>query len=87
MEAIKNPITENNDAALGSETTKQKHARLFKRGVKWLAGGLLFSAISFAVTFVMFHSDGGSFQNIMYVMNTLGVACIMKGMVDIMGGF
>lgn len=87
MEAVKNPLTENKEVSLNGETTKEKHRRLFKRGVKWLGGGLIFTAISFAVTFVMFQNDGGSFQTIMYVLNTLGVVCIMKGMVDIMGGF
>lgn len=87
METIKNPLTEKESVSTNSETTKERHKRLFKRGMKWLGGGLVFTAISFAVTFVMFQNDGGSFQTIMYVLNTLGVACIMKGMVDIMGGF
>ncbi len=63
---------------------KEKHQRLFQRGLKWLCTGILLMAVSFGINFLLFHSEG-SFAAFMYTLTTLGTVCIMKGLVDIMG--
>lgn len=72
---------QSDDFGLAAE---QKHQRLFKSGVTWLCIGLLFMAISFGVNFLLFHSEQ-SFTTAMYILTTMGMVCITKGIADILG--
>lgn len=63
---------------------KEKHRRLLQRGQMWLCAGLVLMALSFAVNFLLFHSET-SFSTIMYIMTSVGAACMVKGLVDILG--
>ena len=36
---------------------KEKHRRLFQRGLKWLCMGILLMAVSFGINFLLFHSE------------------------------
>ncbi len=45
--------------------------------MKWLGAGIILMAVSFGINFLLFHSDT-SFIAIMYVLTTLGTACIIK---------
>ncbi|MDX1911643.1 MAG: hypothetical protein SFV22_09180 [Saprospiraceae bacterium] len=63
---------------------KEKHARRFNRGLIWLGAGLLLLLSSFAVNFLLFHA-GGDFSVAMYVLTSLGMVGILKGMGDILG--
>ena len=92
MEPVHNPaqIHASSDVSVESGSpasdalAKEKHRRLFQRGLKWLCMGILLMAASFGINFLLFHS-GGSFAAFMYTLTTLGAVCILKGMVDIMG--
>lgn len=83
MENSNAPVQQTNNV-LAQETPQEKHKRLFRRGMTWLGTGLLVMGLSFAVTFVLFHTDQ-SFASVMYIMNTLGGCCMLKGMADIVG--
>lgn len=56
----------------------------FKRGLIWFGLGVLCMAISFCVTFFFFQSDGTSIT-IMYILTSVGVLCITKGLADLFG--
>lgn len=92
MEHLNNLSQEYNysDSALEANTPEMStvsnadHQRLFKRGLKWLAVGAFLMLSSFAINFLLFHSDT-SFVTIMYVMTTLGALCFMKCLADMLG--
>lgn len=92
MEPLHNPTQIHTPADLRTESgdpvfdalAKEKHRRLFQRGLKWLCMGILLMAVSFGINFLLFHSEG-SFAAFMYTLTTLGTVCIVKGLVDIMG--
>lgn len=66
------------------ETQKEKHLRLFQRGLKWLGTGIFFMALSFGINF--FSQE--SVQSVvisMYILTSLGAVCITKGLVDMLG--
>lgn len=64
--------------------TKEKHARLFRRGLLFLAVGVSMLGMSFCVNYCLFHSEQ-SFTVIMYTMTTIGSGLVLKGMGDILG--
>jgi len=64
--------------------SKEKHQRLFLRGRSWLCVGVALMGISFGVNFLLFHSDV-SFATTMYILTSLGMACMVKGIADILG--
>ncbi len=74
--------TENTSGS--SAVLQEKHQRLFKRGLLWLGAGVFLMAISFAVNFLLFHMDK-SFSTPMYILTTLGMVFIIKGLSDILG--
>lgn len=92
MEPLHNPTQVHAPADLHMESgtsasdalSKEKHQRLFQRGLKWLCVGIVLMAVSFGINFLLFHSEG-SFAAFMYALTTLGTVCIVKGLVDIMG--
>ena len=63
---------------------KERHRRLFSRGLKWLGAGVLMMAVSFGINFFMYQSGDG-FIMFMYVLTSAGSICIMKGLVDMLG--
>ena len=63
---------------------QEKHQRLFKRGILWLGAGVFLMGISFAINFFLFHLDK-SFSTPMYILTTLGICFIVKGLADILG--
>ncbi|MBL7828414.1 MAG: hypothetical protein JNJ57_17410 [Saprospiraceae bacterium] len=64
--------------------SKEKHKRLFQRGIVCLGIGAALLVISFAINFLMFHSDQFS-SVVMYALTTIGAVMMTKGMVDILG--
>ncbi len=85
MEPIHN--TKPDLAAAGTTSdpgSKDKHQRLFERGLIWLGIGVFLMALSFGINFLLFQSDK-SFLNAMYILTSLGAVCIMKGLADILG--
>lgn len=68
----------------GSTVMQEKYQRLFKQGLLWLGAGVLLMASSFAINFFLFQLDK-SFSTPMYILTTLGVVCIVKGLSDILG--
>jgi len=56
----------------------------FKRGLVWFGLGVLCMAISFCITFFFFQSDGSSIT-FMYILTSVGVLCITKGLADLFG--
>lgn len=89
MEPLHHPNQDYNtsDASLdlGADAeAKEKHRRLFQRGLRWLGAGVSLMAISFGVNFLLFHSDT-SFTTVMYTLTSLGTLCLVKGLADILG--
>ena len=68
----------------GSTVTQEKHQRLFKRGILWLGAGVFLMGISFMINFFLFQLDK-SFSTPMYILTTLGICFIVKGLADILG--
>lgn len=66
------------------ETQKEKYARLFQRGLRWLGAGVLLMAVSFGVNFFV-HESLGAIVISMYILTTAGAVCIFKGLVDMLG--
>lgn len=62
--------------------SKEKHARRFQRGLKWMAAGALTLVLSFGINYLCFHSDV-DFCIPMYVLTSLGALGCLKGMMDI----
>lgn len=71
---------------VANETLKEKHKRFFKRGCHWVGFGAMTLGISFGINFVLFHSNG-AFIPFMYILTSLGAVCVMKGLMDIFGGW
>lgn len=63
---------------------REKFARRFNRGMIWLGAGLALLLLSFGVNYLLFH-NGGDFTIAMYVLTSLGMIGILKGMGDILG--
>lgn len=68
----------------GNTVAQEKHKHVFQRGLLWLGIGVFLMALSFAINFFLFQS-GKSFSTPMYILTTLGIVCIMKGLADILG--
>ena len=66
-----------NDAA-----AVERHKRLLRSGQIWLCAGLGLMGLSFALN-MLFHSEGQSIMVAMYALTTVGIACIMKCLVNI----
>lgn len=64
--------------------SKEKHERLFRRGLKWIGVGGVFMGLSFALNVYML-SAGTSLTPVMYAVTTIGSLAILKGLVDILG--
>lgn len=64
--------------------SKEKHQRLFQRGLKCLGLGVLLMAVSFGINVLLFHS-GQDFETTMYVLTTLGAVFIMFGLACLFG--
>ncbi len=71
------------DSASG-ELPKVGQPDHFKRGLIWFGLGVLCMAVSFCVTFFFFQSDGSSIT-FMYILTSVGVLCITKGLADLFG--
>lgn len=80
MESLYNNTEEDNARALA----KEKHQRLFKQGMMWLLAGGVLMGLSFAINFILYHSDG-NFHTMMYVLTSVAAIMITKGLVDILG--
>ena len=80
--AVDQPSTGNKP--VDSTVIQEKHQRLFKRGLLWLGAGVFLMAISFAINFLLFQLDR-SFSTPMYILTTLGMVFIIKGLSDILG--
>lgn len=63
---------------------KEKYERLFQRGVRFLAIGLLIMALSFAVNLLLYNFEG-DFRLVMYLTTILGTCFILYGIGCIMG--
>ena len=63
---------------------KERHQRLFQRGLRWLCAGISLMALSFAINFLL-HGSGDSIVTTMYVLTSLGVIALTKGLVDMLG--
>jgi hypothetical protein len=63
---------------------RERHRRLFQRGLRWLCAGLGLMGTSFATNYILFHSDQ-SFEYIMYVLTGMGTLCIIKSLHDMFG--
>ncbi|WP_353485360.1 hypothetical protein [Haliscomenobacter sp.] len=74
---IQAPILDNKD--------KEKHVRLLKRGLIWIATGVIVCGLSFAIQYLLFHSGDQSLITYMYVLTSVGAVFILKGMIDIIG--
>ena len=70
------------DGASMDALSKEKHARRFQRGLKWLGAGACILVLSFALNVLIFHS-GGDMSGPMYVLTTIGSLGCLKGMMDI----
>jgi len=64
---------------------KEKHTRLLRRGMIWIAAGVLVCGLSFAIQYLLFHSGDQSLITYMYVLTSVGAVLILKGMIDIIG--
>lgn len=64
--------------------SKEEHNRLFQRGLKWLGVGVALMGLSFSFNFFFSHSDT-PVVTIMYLLTSLGTACILKCLADILG--
>lgn len=64
--------------------SKEKHRRLFQRGMKCMGVGLLLMVVSFGVNLLLFHSNA-DFATAMYVLTSLGAAFIVAGLVCFFG--
>lgn len=64
--------------------TKEKHERLFRRGLLFLAIGVSMLGMSFCVNYCLFHAEQ-SFTVVMYTMTTIGSGLVLKGMGDMLG--
>lgn len=64
--------------------SKEQHRIALKRGMRWLAVGVVLMGLSFAVNFLLFHTET-SFTISMYLLTSAGLICIMKSMADILG--
>ncbi|MDX2281639.1 MAG: hypothetical protein NW218_18770 [Saprospiraceae bacterium] len=71
------------DSTLG-EMPNVRKPDYFKRGLIWFGLGILCMAISFCITFFFFQSDGSSIT-FMYILTSVGVLCITKGLADLFG--
>jgi hypothetical protein len=61
----------------------EKRKRLMQQAMYWLGVGVLLMGISFGINFFMY-KDGVTFvTTTMYVLTTLGAACIIKALVNI----
>lgn len=78
-DTARKPDTPPPDAAL-----KEKHERLFQRGLKWLGAGIALMAVSFGINFFLYDTEL-SFATSMYLLTTVGAVCILKGLVDMLG--
>lgn len=72
------------DTHVTDAATKEKYRHLFQRGLVWLGAGAVLMVLSFAINLLLFHSET-SFSTTMYVLTSLGAACMVKGIADIMG--
>ena len=72
------------DTQVTDAATKEKYRQLFQRGLVWLGAGAVLMVLSFAINLLLFHSDT-SFSTTMYILTSLGAACMVKGIADIMG--
>ena len=61
---------------------KEKHARRFQRGLKWMGAGALTLVFSFAINLLCFQCSV-DFHTPMYVLTSLGALACLKGMMDI----
>lgn len=72
------------NAPVFDAVSREKHQRLFKRGLNWLGAGVLLMGLSFAIN-LLFHQTDLPLTTTMYIMTSVGSVCIMKGLVDILG--
>ena len=85
------PTPNHTDPGLNNQTPdlinieKEKHARLLKRGMIWIAAGVVVCGLSFAIQYLLFHSGDQSLISYMYVLTSIGAVFILKGMIDIIG--
>ena len=70
------------DGASMDVLSKERHARRFQRGLKWLGAGACILVLSFVLNVLIFHS-GGDMSVPMYVLTTIGSLGCLKGMMDI----
>ena len=69
----------------GLETAEpEKYRHLYMRGRRWLCLGLGMMGSSFAINYLLFDS-GTSFVSVMYVLTSIGIICLMKGLADVLG--
>ncbi len=80
------PTPHSNQDFTPAENTlsKEQHRAAFKRGMRWLAVGVVLMGMSFAVNFLLFHTQT-SFTISMYLLTSAGLICITKSMADILG--
>lgn len=72
------------NAPVFDAVSREKHQKLFKRGINWLGVGVLLMGLSFVIN-VLFHQTDMPLTTMMYIMTSVGSVCIMKGLVDILG--
>jgi hypothetical protein len=85
MEPINNTAAEvQHSEPTTNEYPKSAQQDFFKRGLKWFGAGVLCMAISFCITFFFFNSNGSSITY-MYILTSVGVLCITKGLADLFG--
>jgi hypothetical protein len=77
-------MQEQHDTPAAEAMSKEKHRQLFQRGLLWLGAGVTLMGLSFAINLLLFHSET-SFSTTMYILTSLGAACMVKGLADIMG--
>jgi len=75
------PLHQDNSTAHTLNAKPDSHV---SGGLRWLGLGVLLMGISFSVNFLL-DDAGTSYVVVMYTLTTLGAACILKCMVNILG--
>jgi hypothetical protein len=71
------------DPMMAPPANSAKRQHLLNTAKYWLGAGVLFMAMSFSATF-FFSGNGLSFTTgCMYLLTTLGTACILKALVNV----
>lgn len=86
MEPLHHLSPDTADQSAENAISAETHKRLFQRGMKWLGVGMFLLVAGVGINFLLFSSDA-SFSTVMYTLTSVGGVLVLKGAVDIFGGF